>query len=67
MEAKCIKCGKELEPDEIGATKKFINRGAVEFFCLDCLAERFKVPRSLLEEKIEFLRENGCALFPKQN
>jgi len=65
MEANCIKCNKVLLPDEIGATKKFVNRGATEFLCLDCLAQRFKVSRSLLEEKIEFLRENGCSLFPK--
>ena len=62
---KCSKCGGDLGPDGEGATKKFINRGATEFFCLDCLAERFKVSRALLEEKIEFLRENGCTLFPK--
>jgi len=63
----CIKCGKALTPDEVGATKKFINRGATEFYCLDCLAERFKLTRAFIEEKIEYLRKNGCMLFPKQD
>ncbi len=65
MDSKCSKCGCTLTPDDIGATKKFINRGATEFFCLDCLAERFKVTRAYLEEKIEYLRKSGCTLFPK--
>lgn len=49
----------------MGATKKFLNRGAVRFYCLDCLAAEFKVSRSSLEDKIRFFRENGCTLFPK--
>ena len=61
---KCIGCGCDLTGDDIGATKKFINRGAVEFYCLDCLAARFGVKRSLIEEKIEYLRQRGCTLFP---
>ena len=65
MDCKCAKCGALLTSDEIGATKKFINKGSTEFYCLDCLAERFKVKRGYLEEKIEFLRNNGCTLFPK--
>ena len=65
MDGKCVKCGARLTADDIGATKKFINRGAEEFFCLDCLAERFKVTRAYLEEKIEYLRKSGCTLFPK--
>ena len=65
MDGKCRKCGKDLTPDEIGASRKFINRGTTEFVCLDCLAERFKVSRQLLEDKIEYLRQHGCTLFPK--
>ena len=63
--ANCEKCKKPLTSDDIGATKKFINRGATQYYCLDCLAERFKVTRAYLEEKIEYLRKNGCTLFPK--
>lgn len=60
-----MECGKALNGDDIGATKKFLNRGAVRFCCLDCLAADFKVSRAFLEEKIAFFRENGCTLFPK--
>ena len=66
MGGNCVKCGKALTQDEIGASRKFINKGTTEFFCLDCLAERFKVSRKLLEDKIEYLREHGCTLFPKK-
>ena len=65
MGNKCIECGMELKRDDISATKKFLNRGAEEFYCLDCLAAEFKVSRAFLDEKIQFLRENGCTLFPK--
>lgn len=59
----CISCGKVLTPDEIGATKKLINRGAQEFFCLSCLAKRYKVEESLILQKIEEWRAQGCGLF----
>ncbi len=61
--AECVRCGAVLSFNEIGATKKFINRGAEKFFCLDCLAAEFKVPRELLEKKIEYFRQQGCTLF----
>ena len=64
--SKCIGCGRDLSNDDIGATKKFINRGATEFYCIDCLAEHFKVERSFIEEKIEYFRAHGCTLFPKK-
>ena len=60
----CKKCGKTLVPNEIGLTKKLINRGSTEFYCMGCLAEIFKCDKSLLEKKIEQFRKQGCALFP---
>lgn len=60
---KCKNCGKELTGDDIGLTKKLINRGATEFFCIDCLAEKFKCPRELLEQKIVQFKNSGCTLF----
>lgn len=60
----CKNCGKVLTPNEIGLTKKLINRGSTEFYCMDCLAEIFKCDKSLLEKKIEQFRKQGCVLFP---
>jgi len=59
----CKKCGAKLYGDDIGATKKFINRGSVEYFCIRCLAQRFSVSEEVLKKKIEEYRAYGCALF----
>ena len=59
----CRKCGKELTSDEIGATKKLVNRGSKVYYCLDCLAEAFDITRGDIEKKIEYFREMGCTLF----
>ena len=59
----CACCSRELVPDEIGLTKKLINRGAKEYFCLSCLARRFDVPESALIDKIAQFRWMGCTLF----
>lgn len=60
---KCIKCGRILDSDDIGLTKKLINRGAEEFMCIDCLAQKFKVTPERLREKIEEFKAQGCLLF----
>ncbi len=60
----CMKCGEKLTPFDIGLHRKLINRGAMEFMCIRCLAEKFKVSVERLEEKIEEYREWGCTLFP---
>ena len=39
--ARCMQCGKELTHNEIGAHRKFINRGAEQFFCKRADACRF--------------------------
>lgn len=59
----CIKCGKELESDEIAVHKKLVNRGAKEFLCVSCLAAHFKVSKEMVYERIEYFRAQGCALF----
>lgn len=65
--AQCMKCSRNLVPDEIGLHKKLINRGAREFMCLSCLAAYFRCEESLLKAKIEQFREQGCMLFaPKK-
>ena len=61
----CAVCGRELTPDEIGASRKLINRGLPEeeCLCLPCLASRFRVDESVLRKKIDQWREQGCVLF----
>ncbi len=59
----CIKCGKTLVPDDSGAHKKFINRGATLFLCITCLSEYMDVSEQFLREKIEHFRKTGCTLF----
>ncbi len=60
---KCISCGRELTHNEVGLTKKLINRGATRFLCIDCLAHKFEVTREDLEKKIIEFKEMGCTLF----
>ncbi len=59
----CKKCGKELSGNDIGLTKKLINRGSTEFLCINCIAEKFDCTKELLEEKIRQFKESGCTLF----
>lgn len=59
----CRKCKKELTSDEIGATKKLVNRGSQVFYCLDCLAGAFDITREDIEKKIVYFKETGCTLF----
>lgn len=61
--ALCQACGKPLHPDEVGLTKKLINRGATAFYCVECLAKHFQVEPDDLRRKIEEFREMGCVLF----
>ncbi len=67
MQNKCKQCGAPLSLDEVGATKKLINRGTTEFLCLGCLAAKFGVSEERIREKIEYWRESGCLLFAKTN
>jgi uncharacterized protein YlaI len=59
----CQTCGREITRDEVGLTKKLVNRGATRYFCIDCLARHFQVTREDLERKIEEFRQMGCTLF----
>ncbi len=60
---RCQRCKRVLTPDEIGATKKLINRGSTSYLCLDHLAEAFDVDRKDIERKIVSFKEMGCTLF----
>ena len=61
--AECCQCGKALTSDEIGAYKKLVNRGAEEFLCKHCLAEKFHITPVLIDEKIRQFKQQGCTLF----
>ena len=50
--AHCKECGRSLTKDEIALHKKIYNRGAEEFFCIDCSSRYLNVPVELLQEKI---------------
>lgn len=63
--SKCIKCGKEITNNEMGLTKKLINRSASEYMCIECMAEYFGVSVERLNEKIEEFKHAGCTLFEK--
>jgi predicted nucleic-acid-binding Zn-ribbon protein len=61
---KCYVCGKTpLTKDEIGLTKKLIDKKTTKFYCLSCLAEYFEVEVDELLAKIEEFKNEGCTLF----
>ena len=65
MQNNCKQCGAAISLDEVGATKKLINRGSTEFLCIHCLASKFDVNEERILEKIEYWRKSGCLLFAK--
>ena len=60
---KCVRCGTLLTKDETALTRKLINRGATEFFCLSCLADHFQLSEDILRKKIDEFKAMGCTLF----
>ena len=59
----CRRCGRKLTGDEVAVTKKLMNRGATEFYCVDCLAAYFEVSPDAIRERIAYFRATGCTLF----
>ena len=59
----CIGCGAVLTFNDIGAHKKFINRGDKTFYCQLCLCKKLDIPHSMMLEKIEYFKKQGCTLF----
>lgn len=59
----CMKCGRQLAYDEVALHRKLINRGSIEFMCITCLGEYFKVSEDVLREKIQYFKKTGCTLF----
>ena len=59
----CMQCGKALTFNEVGAHKKFVNRGSRRFLCKQCLAEKLGVTVEEIDRKIEQFKAQGCTLF----
>lgn len=63
-EKKCYICEKEaLSKNEIGLTRKLLNKNSSRFYCLDCLADYLEVESEFLLAKVEEFKEQGCDLF----
>lgn len=58
----CMKCGKKTGAVDRGMYRRLVHREAEEYFCLSCLAEKFKIPEESLREKAEALMKD-CPLF----
>lgn len=60
----CYICGKDaLSRNEIGLTKKLLDKNSKRFHCIDCLAEYLEVDAEFLLAKLEEFKEQGCKLF----
>ncbi len=59
----CCQCGRPLVPDEVGLSRKLVNRGTTRFWCLRCLAAHYEATEDELRRKIEEFRAMGCTLF----
>jgi predicted nucleic-acid-binding Zn-ribbon protein len=63
-EKKCYVCGKTpLSKDEVGLTKKLIDKKTKIFYCISCLAESLEVTEEELLAKVEEFKNEGCTLF----
>ena len=60
----CYVCGKEpLTKDEIGISRKLIDKKTSKFYCIPCLSEQFEITEEELLAKIEEFKAEGCTLF----
>ena len=59
----CVSCGQPVSADELALSRKLINRGLKDGYCLACLSGHFQVSEKILRDKIAFFREMGCTLF----
>ena len=65
MEGKiCYVCGKrQLSKDEVGISRKLIDKNTKCFYCYNCLAEYLEVDIDFLFAKVEEFKEEGCIFF----
>lgn len=59
----CKTCKKELSSDEIGLSRKLINKETADYYCIDCLSLTFNCEKEKLEGVIERCKKSGCLLF----
>ena len=60
----CYVCNKKaISKNEVGLTKKLLNKNTKCFYCLDCLAEYLEVDTEFLIVKVEEFKEQRCELF----
>lgn len=52
-----------LTKDEIGISRKLIDKKTSKFYCIPCLAEQFEITEEELLAKIEEFKAEGCTLF----
>ncbi len=63
-EVMCYICGKKhLSKDEVGITRKLIDKNTKYLYCYNCLAEYLEVDVDFLLTKVEEFKEEGCILF----
>lgn len=63
-EQHCYVCGKTpLSKNEVGLSRKILDRKTKVFYCLACMAEHLEVTEEELLDKIEQFKNEGCTLF----
>ena len=60
----CYVCEKPITTkNEIGLTKKLLDKNAKLFYCFDCLANYLDVTVDELHAKVNEFKEQGCEMF----
>lgn len=59
----CYHCHKPVSRDDIGMTRKLINRGTTRYYCISCLAEAFDLTVDDVCKKMNYYKSIGCTLF----
>jgi len=62
---RCFSCQKELTADETALYRRLVNRGAKEYLCYACIAEKFGVSEAELRKKAEYFKKAVARCFYK--
>ena len=60
---RCKECQRPISRDEVGLTRKLINRGLTEFYCFECLGKIYRLDMKTMKDMVESFRAAGCTLF----